>query len=847
MLDKYLSLARRSMTKALHLLFITGLLTIALGTVPVQSSRAEPAGPTGSVSPEGLLNPDGTLDLSTGFQGALDLDGWEVILDEGRGPVLTPTSSAPVASVTAWNALPNQGLNGDVRALAVVGSDLYVGGQFTQTVDGALTNLGYIARYDTETDVWNALLNQGLNSTVYALAVDGSDLYVGGQFTQTNDGTLTSLGYIARYDTTDGDWHTLPRQGMSGTVYALAVSGGDLYVGGNFSQSGDGTLTNLGYIARYDTAADTWHALPNQGLNSVLLSLAVDGSDLYVGGQFTQTGDGALVSLGRIARYDTATGDWHALPNQGLNSTVYALAVDGGDLYVGGTFTQTGNGTLTNLGYIARYDTTGDAWHELPDQGLNNTVHALTVDGSDLYVGGQFTQTGDASLISLGCIVRYDTTSGDWHTLPNQGLNDEIYALSVDGNDLYVGGGFVQTGDGSLTDLGHIARYDTTAVTWHTLPNRGLNLAVLALAAVGSDLYVGGQFTQTGDGSLTDLGYIARYDTVTGTWHALPNQGLNDVVQALLVDGSDLYVGGWFTQSGDGMLTNLGYIIRYDTTGGVWHALPDQGLNDQVYALAVDGSDLYVGGIFAQTGDGTLTNLGCIARYDTTSVTWHALPNQGLGDEFSTAVHALAVDGSDLYVGGIFTQTGDGTVENLGRIARYDTTAVTWHALPNQGLGDEIATAVYALAVNGSDLYVGGIFTQTGDGTLTSLGNIARYDTTAGNWHALSNQGLNGVIFALAVSGRNLYVGGIFIQTGDGTLTNLVCIGIYDTVTGDWHALPNQGLNRPVGALAVDGTDLYVGGDFTQTHDGTLTNLGHIVRYAPYPNRVYLSLVMRNH
>ena len=36
-------------------------------------------------------------------------------------------------------------MNDDVRALAVSGSDLYVGGEFTQTGDGSLTNLGNIA------------------------------------------------------------------------------------------------------------------------------------------------------------------------------------------------------------------------------------------------------------------------------------------------------------------------------------------------------------------------------------------------------------------------------------------------------------------------------------------------------------------------------------------------------------------------------------------------------------------------------------------------------------------------------------------------------------------------------
>jgi hypothetical protein len=71
-------------------------------------------------------------------------------------------------------------------------------------------------------------------------------------------------------------------------------------------------------------------------------------------------------------------------------------------------------------------------------------------------------------------------------------------------------GTFSQTGDGLLANLGHTARYDTTTTTWHALPNQGLSGWVYALAVVGSDLYVGGGFSQTGDGSLS-LGYIARY------------------------------------------------------------------------------------------------------------------------------------------------------------------------------------------------------------------------------------------------------------------------------------------------------------------------------------------------
>ena len=468
MLNGRSSLTRRllaltgTFARALRLLLIATLLVVALGTAPAPA-RPVQAAPGGPVSPEGLLNPDGTLDLSTGFQGALDLRGWQVTLDGERGPVLEPASLPDAFQVTAWHPLPKEGLNDMVRALAVVGSDLYVGGDFAQT----------------------------------------------------GDASLTDLGHIARYDTTGNTWHPLPRQGLNNWVEALAVVGSDLYVGGDFTGTGDGTLPNLGRIVRYDTTTNTWHALPKEGLNNPVYALAVSGSDLYVGGFFTQTGDGAWTNLGRIARYETTANTWNPLPRQGLDHTVFALAVVASDLYVGGWFSQTGDGTLTNLGNIARYDTTANTWNELPKEGLNDMVRALAVVGSDLYVGGDFTQTGDASLTDLGYIVRYDTTDKTWHALPKEGLDNHVHGLAVSGSDLYVGGSFTQTGDGTLTNLGGIARYDITANTWSALPNQGLGMGVInfgvnALAVVGSDLYVGGRFDQTGDTTLTNLGNIAR-------------------------------------------------------------------------------------------------------------------------------------------------------------------------------------------------------------------------------------------------------------------------------------------------------------------------------------------------
>ena len=64
------------------------------------------------------------------------------------------------------------------------------------------------------------------------------------------------------------------------------------------------------------------------------------------------------------------------------------------------------------------------------------------------------------------------------------------------------------------------------------------------MAVSGSDLYVGGWFTNAGGISAN---HIAKWNG--SSWTAL-GSGMNDTVSKLAVLGSDLYAGGWFTTAG---------------------------------------------------------------------------------------------------------------------------------------------------------------------------------------------------------------------------------------------------------------------------------------------------------
>ncbi len=395
--------------------------------------------------------------IGSSAYGESDLTSGEAGRNGSAGPF---RSQLPVPKLQShiWGQLANNGLNGSVLTLAAVGSDLYVGGEFTQTADGSVTNLINLARYNTVTNTWSPLANNGLTGYVAEITVVGDDLYVGGSFTQTADGVVTNLRNIARYNLTTNTWSSLPNNGLNGDVLTIALSGTDLYVGGSFSQTADGAVTNLDNIVRFD--GTTWHALPNNGLNGYVSDIVVAGSDLYVVGIFNQTSDGWLI-LNRIARYDIGINSWNALPNNGLNNSTWVLAVVGSELYVGGSFTGTFDGTLV-LNRIAKYDLITSTWSALANNGLNSVVYAIAAAGDDLFVGGMFTHTSDGMMFSSR-IARFSMSDYTWHSTTNGGLAGGTFYFTVDdlqviGSDLYVGGDFTQTADGSLT-LNFVARY----------------------------------------------------------------------------------------------------------------------------------------------------------------------------------------------------------------------------------------------------------------------------------------------------------------------------------------------------------------------------------------------------
>ena len=390
-----------------HVSPVVAALAIAVVLVLAVGATATP-GPggwdnlgTGGDPTRGALN---------GAVYALNTDAPGVLL---VGGAFTDAGGSPGADYiarwngSAWAALGSSTLNGAVHAVAWFGGRVYVGGVFTNA--GGNANADFLAVWNGES--WGTVCNSpgsAITGNVSALEVIGSTLYVGGAF--QNGAGIASADYLVACDLTTGAARsTVDTDGdFAGVVYALTSDGnGNLYAGGGFNNLD--RIPAADRVAYFDGAA--WHGMgsgPGPGggaITDFVRSLASSGNDIYVG---TDALDVAgLPRADHVAKWDGAA--WSALGSNaaGTNgwfptsASINSLITSGAGVYAGGSF-QDANGD-PRADQIAYFD--GSAWRAVGSDGagngpLNGNVTALAIFGGKLIAGGSFANAGGNRLAS---------------------------------------------------------------------------------------------------------------------------------------------------------------------------------------------------------------------------------------------------------------------------------------------------------------------------------------------------------------------------------------------------------------------------------------------------------------
>jgi hypothetical protein len=513
-----------------------------------------------------------------------------------------------------------------------------------------------------------------------------------------------------------------------------------------------------------------------------VFAVARDGNTIYIGGNFTYVGPN---SGGGVPIDVNSARGVAGFPK--VTGRVNTAVADGqGGWYIGGWFSAVNGCRRANLAHVGP-----TAVDETWAAGTDNEVFALTLAGSTLYVGGDFDSLGGVARSHLGAVDAATGMPTGW----DPQVDDHVGALLVHGACLYAGGRFTTVGG---QPHGHVAALDVAsgAVSpW----DPGVDDEVLALTARDSTLFLGGYFANVG-GELRR--YLAAVDVTSGalrSWNANVNRTPDFIydggprVMALLMKDSLLYVAGSFKTIGGQYREGLAAVSATTALATTWNPRSRSEIVFGAYfrALASLGDTLFVAGQADSLGGMPGSYLAALSTSTAARLDWDPRPN--------CEIYTLATSGGDLYAGGIFNSMSDWVARrNLAAIDATTGALTAWAPEPDD--------YVEAILIRGNTVYVGGVFSAVGG---QPRANVAALDAATGlatPWNPASN----GAVYALAPRGSTILVGGWFSSIGGETRNSLAAIDTASALATSW----NPDADDIVYCIVPADTVIYAGGSF---------------------------------
>jgi prepilin-type processing-associated H-X9-DG protein len=515
------------------------------------------------------------------------------------------------------------------------------------------------------------LTSNGINGTVYSIALDGSsNLYAGGTFSSAGS---TSVHNLAKWNGSawsdiGGGVATNNPNYYTCAIYSLAFISSTLYVGGEFDtyDAVSNSSQNCNCIVTWSGSAwSTLGSYPDDGVRSgspeyqsgKVNALYADGSVLYIGGSFQAAGSNSYLSMQDLIKWTgSAFEEFDYINPSPSFYTVTSIRKVGDLLYL---TAEGGSGKVTIIDMTDPYSLTSS----IPggSNAFPSAVRCLTADASNnIFVGGDFTS---AAGVSAARIAKWNGSV--WTGFDPPSLNGNIWCSIKDSaGNIYIGGEFTKINGSTFNK---IAKWNGTS--WSALGTgitSGDKVISMAFDPSGN-LVVVGNFSQVNGSTANN---IAKWDG--STWSTY-GTGANGEVGCVAFIGSNMYIGGYFSQAGGQAASRLA-----KWNGSAWTGIGS--LGGPVFAMAVIGSTLYLGGQFSPYIQ------KCVA--DTLS---------NVGNGVSSTVYSLATDGSNLYVGGQFSNID--SIPNTGGLAKWNGTA--WSSIGSVG-----GTAGSLLAKSSSEIYL---------------------------------------------------------------------------------------------------------------------------------------------
>lgn len=454
----------------------------------------------------------------------------------------------------------------------------------------------------------------------------------------------------------------------------------------------------------------------------------------------------------------------------------------------------------------------------------NTGVKAMVSSGDTIFIGGNFTSDEHVNIAAI---------NNDDEVRPlDGGLNGQVLAMYINGSRLYAGGDFSNTGTGTTTGLSHIGVYDLDDDAWVSL-GAGVNGKVQHVVPLQINLTGTVETAITFTGTFSQCNEFEDFEAISvngfAVWVPSQNNWLQNIdgpipsysgvlTTALLdvPDSEPIYAGsissaqmgvtGAATLSDDG-LGNFPLSIQSQTPS----SSESQRLRPRK-AIVDESTSGIVTGMFHEKGDYNLTILAgrftVRAGNDTTIDNLVIIDGNnddalsGIGDRIDSGAIfvTVAISGNTLLAGGRFNGSVDDN--DVSGIITYELDSKRPGQQPAPVSGNNGTVSVVSARPDSSDVFVGGSFTSAGS---LDCPGICLYNLESSQWVRPGGSVGGDVQSLLWISKNELVVGG---DLSNGT--SQTSLAIYNPNDEAWEGYPgSEAIPGPVQVItpASDNND----------------------------------------
>jgi len=504
--------------------------------------------------------------------------------------------------------------------------------------------------------------------------------------------------------------------------------------------------------------------------------------------------------------------------------------------YLGGwlAYVQDSAAFSRSYGTIHHLDSNGNQLGHIPLQFIDGAigavgVQAMVTDGDTLYLAGDFVkingverQFGAALKISTGELLPW-----------NPHANGRMRSIALSKNSVFLSGFFDTVSNTYVRDIARVARGTGELQPWPTpIPHQLLNSRSIHS---NRKIIVQGNLLFTTNGSLNiETGEL-------GAWKPSPLllefRGAPFFISDIAVSNGVVYVVGDFTsmnnQPRNGMAAfsaESGELLPWDPNSG-WRSTSIRDLYPSVVMLQVMDTIAYCSGSINNIAGKPINGIAAVSTKSGALLDWNPIvPKYRLVEggilTIDSPIRILAASRTGVVLVTRRTGTiGEAFTERRG-FAEIDLRTGSlsdWNPIfSSRGVRDTFYVHyahIHAFALQGSTLYVGGVFDSV-NGIPRS--RLCAFDLNTRELLAWNPKVINGtdpdsdldsVIQDVVATPHAIYVMGTFDSIGGKSQRYLAAV---DPVSGERLSLFSPQPNRPLSTMAYGGGRLYVGGLFNK-------------------------------